>query len=235
MHCTAQSAPLILRMSRKGWLGKSSTSSKAQKILVTTSDHREYSVIVSQVYDKNENSLLTKYKNTKSQAVAIAFPSVHDSIEVQANSHESLSVQTFVNYTKLYEQESELQAAIPDLKVTLREAVKKVVQLSPSVLHQQHETAWKSLWRSGFSINYSHAPRALNGYQINATLYYLLSQRRMQYYSHFSDNQNVQLLGELSSLTDVDSSRSEMLLYKPNQCYNGHSTLHVGYINTYQN
>lgn len=198
-----------------------------QKLLVSTSDHREYSVIVGQVYDKSDNNKHYVSSNSLSQAVAIAYPALHDSIEIQARNQGSLCVQTFVNYTKPYTSDSDVQAAIPDLKVTLREAVKKVIELSPVVLQKEHESAWRSLWWSGFSITHSHAPNAVNGYQINATLYYLLSQRTMPMPIEFDGVKHERPLAQLNSLADQDVNHSQALLYKPNHCYNGHSTFHV--------
>lgn len=221
-------------MSRKGWLEKSSLNGKTQKILVTTNDHREYSIIVGHVYGTEPQNGHFK-KNTKYQAVAVAYPSLHETIEVQARNRGSLLVQTFVNYTKTSSSESEVEASIPDLKVTLRETVKKVVQLSPNVLHQQHEASWRSLWWSGFSISHSHAPNAINGYKINATLYYLLCQRTMQSTPNTKNGVQSQFLAEISSLVDGDLSQTESYLFKPDRCYNGYSTLHVSYNDSFFN
>lgn len=228
-----QSAPLLLRLSRKGWLAKPSSNVKIQNILISTTDHREYSILVGQVFEPTSNTNKNYIKGgTKAQAVAIAYPSLHDSIEVKERSQHTLTVQTFLNYTKPYEHETEVHAAVPDLKVSLRETVKRVIALSPVILAQQHDTAWRSLWWSGFSISHSHAPAAVNGYQINATLYYLLSQRTMPVppageLFPGAGLRHLRPLNELATLSDVDVNRSVALLYKSNQCYNGHSTFHV--------
>lgn len=228
-------APLILRLSRKGWLGKPSASVKVQNILVSTTDHREYSLLVGQVF---ESTSTNSGHNKAAQAVAIAYPALHDSVEVkERSSGHVLSVQTFLNYTRPLEHETEVHAAVPDLKVALRETVKRVVALSPVVLQAQHEAAWRSLWWAGFSISHSHAPNAVNGYQINATLYYLLSQRAMPFPVGMEafpggggggqQRQQLRPLPELAAYSDVDVNRSRALLARPDQCYNGHSTFHA--------
>ena len=43
-------------------------------------------------------------------------------------------------------------------------------------LRQMHLDIWHSLWTTGFGISHSMAEEAVNGYQINATMYYVLSQ-----------------------------------------------------------
>lgn len=42
-------------------------------------------------------------------------------------------------------------------------------------LKQDHINVWNHLWNTGFSISYSKANGALNGDQINATIYNVLS------------------------------------------------------------
>ena len=43
-------------------------------------------------------------------------------------------------------------------------------------LREQHISIWKRLWTTGFGISHSMAEEAVNGLQINATTYYVLSQ-----------------------------------------------------------
>jgi len=43
-------------------------------------------------------------------------------------------------------------------------------------LRQLHVDIWRKLWTTGFGISHSMADNAINGQQINATMYYVLSQ-----------------------------------------------------------
>ena len=190
--------------------------------MITTKDHLEYSIIVGQLSDKT-NSVSTKTY----RAVAIAYSALHNTIEVPGNDRTILQMQTFINYTNILSREADVQAAIPDLKVLLRDTVKRVLQLSSTSVQLYHDYAWDYLWRSGFSITHSHAPNAINGYQINATIYYLLSQRQMAIHSNVEPPTSSVSVHELISLSEMDFPLVERNLYQPDRCYNGHSTLTV--------
>ena len=45
-------------------------------------------------------------------------------------------------------------------------------------LRREHVLAWNNIWKSGFAISNSLATDALNGDQINATIYYVLASSR---------------------------------------------------------
>ena len=55
--------------------------------------------------------------------------------------------------------------------MSLKAAVK-----SSQNLRDDHLNIWKSLWTTGFGISHSMAEEAVNGAQVNATIYYVLSQ-----------------------------------------------------------
>lgn len=199
-----------------------------QPITATTSDHREYSVLTGQVDVAAEPNGKSHLKPaSKMVAFAVSYPALHSTIEVSSQSQDLLVMQTFINYTRPTPTNDGQAAAIPDLKVSLRETIKKVVTLSPMALQQQHEAAWRSLWLSGFSITHSHAPQAVNGYQINATLYYLLTQRPMSVPNSAEMDSHQTLLPEVVQLANIDPIGVEQQHYRPDRCYNGHSTFHV--------
>jgi len=52
----------------------------------------------------------------------------------------------------------------------------KHAQTHKSRLAESHANTWRQLWSMGFSISPSLAADAINGDQINATLYYAMSQ-----------------------------------------------------------
>ena len=215
-----------MSLSRRGWSNKSVVS---KSIGVMTKDHREYSMIVAPIQHTETFNSKQSNRSPKARLIAIAYTSLHNTIEVHPNDHLSLTVHTFINYTDVFKHESEMQAAIPELKVSLRETVKKLIDFSDTALQQYHEHAWEKIWSSGFSISHSHAPNVINGYQINATLYYMLSQRSMLLPNQ-SDQQSNSVLEnfntELSSFIEMETI-NRSLIYRPDRCYHGHSTLHV--------
>lgn len=48
--------------------------------------------------------------------------------------------------------------------------------MSSQGLKEEHIKIWKALWTTGFGISHSMAEEAVNGGQVNATMYYVLSQ-----------------------------------------------------------
>ncbi len=56
------------------------------------------------------------------------------------------------------------------------DALLKAVSMTQLSLKQMHQEIWAQLWTTGFGISHSMADNAVNGKQINATMYYVLSQ-----------------------------------------------------------
>jgi hypothetical protein len=52
----------------------------------------------------------------------------------------------------------------------------KLAQSHKSRLYESHLSTWRQLWSMGLSISHSLAADAINGDQINATMYYAMSQ-----------------------------------------------------------
>lgn len=71
----------------------------------------------------------------------------------------------------------------------------------------------QQLWESGFSLSYSKASGVLNGDKINRTIYYILS--------------NVPAPMHDASTSKRERNAIEKVLYFPDRCYQGHSTLWV--------
>ena len=116
-----------MSLSRRGWSNKSVVS---KSIGVMTKDHREYSMIVAPIQHTETFNSKQSNRSPKARLIAIAYTSLHNTIEVHPNDHLSLTVHTFINYTDVFKHESEMQAAIPELKVSLRETVKKLIDFS---------------------------------------------------------------------------------------------------------
>jgi len=194
--------PLILKLSRKGWRGKSNV--KLQPMLIQNKDQRDYSLFVGHIEMPGSDQVI---------AVAIAFSEIPESIEVNSHSQKTILVQTFMNHT-IPMSLTQIAAKVPELKVAVRETAKKVMDLSSETLERYHSEMWKDLWSSGFGISYSKAPNTLNGDIINATIYYLLSQRNI-----FPVDKDVM------NLSDLGHTISNSLVLKADRCYTGHSTL----------
>lgn len=78
---------------------------------------------------------------------------------------------------------------------------KALVKQHSHGLKQEHVNVWQKYWHSGFRISDSKASGAINGYKINSTIYYVLSQVP-------------------KALPDV-----EKIVINNEGCYRGHHTL----------
>ena len=100
-------------------------------------------------------------------------------IEVGSRSTQTINVFTAVEYSEpmtsemLSKSESFLQKKLSDAAV---ESLLKAVSMTVVSLRQLHFDVWNTLWTTGFGISHSHADNAINGHQVNATMYYVLSQ-----------------------------------------------------------
>ena len=201
--------PLIVKLSRKGWTGSSNT--KTQRMLVSNKEQKDYTLVLAQmeVWPSSRVSLV--------RAVAVAYSQLIDTVEVDSHNQKTILIQTFVNYTT-NTPSTHIAAKVPELKISVRDTAKKVMELSSTALEREHIEMWNNLWSSGFGISHSKAPNTLNGDSINATIYYLLSQR----YTFPFDT-------DLMSFNDFGQtvSQSKSLLLSPDRCYTGHSTLHA--------
>jgi len=74
-----------------------------------------------------------------------------------------------------------------------------------------NEKAWRDLWTTGFYISPSRATGALNGYTINATMYYVLSQVRAPLHEVGVPQREVDEANKVLNFADG--------------CYGGHHTL----------
>lgn len=77
----------------------------------------------------------------------------------------------------------------------------RALSLTNDMLRWHHSSVWKSLWTTGFGISHSLADDAVNGHQINATMYYVLSQAPTPLHSMSLDqDKKVELEGHLAYL-----------------------------------
>lgn len=196
--------PFVFNLKRLGWKGD--TNAKSQVVAINAKDKLNYFQIQSQIDWKDDNR--------KSISYSIIAPDIPNTIQVPANGRKTLEIRTFLNYTKPI-LKNQISRYEPDLKLTLRETVKKVADISSLNLFNSHLNTWSELWKSGFGISFSKAQNVLNGDAINATLYYILS--------HKSAFDHDFVFKDLPSA--MIAFRSSNLLNKPDSCYNGHPTL----------
>ncbi|KAK7500506.1 hypothetical protein BaRGS_00008413 [Batillaria attramentaria] len=117
---------------------------------------------------------------------------------------------TVVHYTKPIAR-FEANNFLSELASQVEQDMIKGLGFADKHLRQQHARVWGKLWESGFSISHSKAAGVLNGDKINRTIYYVLS--------------NVPAPMHDLSTTKKDRLAIEKVLYYPDRCYQGHSTL----------
>jgi len=145
--------------------------------------------------------------------VVIVAPVLESNIVVGAvKTHPMTFLTSIVHSEPLKVSETKDGKIQKDLEERAIEAVKQALSLTSEELRLKHRQVWKSLWTTGFGISHSMAEQAINGHQINATIYYVLSQAPTP----------------LHSLTTSSEVRNELLdsLSYPEGCYGSLPTLH---------
>ncbi|XP_026478409.1 uncharacterized protein KIAA2013 homolog [Ctenocephalides felis] len=88
--------------------------------------------------------------------------------------------------------------AIDAMKNALKKAQHEGKEISQA-FRGQHMQVWQHLWSTGFTISDSKAENSINGDQINATMYYVLSQTRSyEFEEHISQIQKNEISKSLS-------------------------------------
>ncbi|ESO97303.1 hypothetical protein LOTGIDRAFT_159325 [Lottia gigantea] len=129
---------------------------------------------------------------------------------IKPNSKHKQHIVTVVHYTKGMTK-AEAESNIPELTKKVKKDMEEVMNINEKLLLREHVKVWEQLWKTGFSISDSKAQKAINGGKINTTIYYVLC--------------NVP--APLHEITTTKQQRNEILkvLYYPDTCYAGHSTL----------
>lgn len=115
-------------------------------------------------------------------AVSVAFRNFPIKIDVEARSSRQIHLLTSLNYSKPI-MKSSLGMKKAEVETSVVESLKKAVMQDQSHLKENHANAWQELWSTGLTIGTSKAKDALNGDKINATMYYVLSQVSIVFYS----------------------------------------------------
>eukprot|EP00095_Tigriopus_kingsejongensis_P001072 snap_masked-scaffold1123_size61443-processed-gene-0.0 protein:Tk01072 transcript:snap_masked-scaffold1123_size61443-processed-gene-0.0-mRNA-1 annotation:"AGAP010005-PA" len=106
--------------------------------------------------------------------VTIVAKKLPSAVEVAARMTQSLSVLTAVASSELLTVNDEKTRDSLESEA-IKDLVKALGMTSVS-LKNLHQEVWRTLWTTGFGISHSMADNAINGHQINATMYYVLSQ-----------------------------------------------------------
>lgn len=148
----------------------------------------------------------------KQKHLCITIGSTRLATHIRLKEHEfntRLNVITVVKYSAsfLTGKLENLDPVLNDLETKCLDEIKSVLAINYNKLKKEHIEAWGNLWRSGFGISNSLALGAMNGDQINGTIYYLLSNTR-------------------APSIEIDSHIPEAK-YQMERCYEGFSTLHA--------
>lgn len=154
------------------------SASSSEKIIEHGDGNKKYAVISGLVSVPSDSPLSSSLLiNTKEvMMVAIVVPEIDENLSVKARMTHTMTFLSSISYSKPMQSESlakELRQKIED------EAVNGILQAaakSSQSLREEHFKTWRSLWTTGFGISHSMAEEAVNGGQVNATIYYVLSQ-----------------------------------------------------------
>ncbi|CAB3382785.1 Hypothetical predicted protein [Cloeon dipterum] len=169
-------------------------------------------------------------------AVAVVLQAVPEQVQLNARSSTTFEFLTSVNYSEPVPRSEYLEKK-REAEQRAIEAMKQA-QSYRSRLYETHSSSWRQLWSTGFSISQSLAADAVNGDQINATTYYVLShtpyipvqqraelQRALLYsegcYGGLHTLQAQNLWTPLTTITEVENAVSLWLLTLEKQgCHN---------------
>lgn len=104
-----------------------------------------------------------------------------------------------------------LDPVLQDLENQVIQELREVTSMGANKLKNEHTKAWNSIWKHGFGISNSLAQGAINGDQINATIYYVLANNRAPFM-------------EISKTAQPADKNVEQHMQR---CYEGFSTLYA--------
>lgn len=127
------------------------------------------------------------------------------------------TVITVVKYSSalLSGKTENLNPILTDLETNVINEIKSMLNIGFKQLKKEHIQAWENIWESGFGISNSLASGAMNGNQLNGSIYFLLT------------NQRAPML-EVSKISEDDKTAID---HKPHfnieRCYEGFSILNA--------
>lgn len=143
--------------------------------------------------------------------VVVIVPKLDSTIAVKARMTTTMTYLSAVFYMDPVKSEQEAKDSREFIENRAVKALLRAAGKSTQSLREEHVKIWKSLWTTGFGISHSMAEDAVNGAQINATIYYVLSQ----------------VLTPLHSESPTDVSKADLQSYLAylEGCYGGLPTL----------
>ena len=193
--------PLAVHLRRNGWQGAQDIG--IEPLVINSMTKYEYTLY---------SGFHSKHSADDHLAFAIAAPIIPDFVEIKPHNTVNLVFYTFMNYTIV---SGNLSPTLDKLKLELKNvAIKTHSPMIKKAIYSNHKDAWNGLWRSGIGLSLSKAENVLNGDVINATIYYILSQK--SYFATDLDVFSPDTLGQLA--------KENRLIEAPASCYDGHST-----------
>ncbi|XP_011497817.1 PREDICTED: uncharacterized protein KIAA2013 homolog [Ceratosolen solmsi marchali] len=135
-------------------------------ILVERANH-EFNLESGYVPVPNSNKIV---------AVTIVYQIVQKRIQVKARGSVKMEFLTSIKYSEPIEMEQYTRERNAIREKAIDHMRKALVKQRSQGLKESHVIAWQRYWHTGFRISDSKAKGAINGYKINSTIYYVLSQ-----------------------------------------------------------
>ena len=154
------------------------------------------------------------HKNSTSESellISVVSLAVPSSLEIPAKGSISLRVVTVVCTEFVSSGSRPSMAKTDTLKEKAIEMARTFLSLSPKRVKENHISVWQDLFKTGLYISRSLAQNALNGRQINATIYHVLSQAAAPLHA--------------PGLTLLQKSELQNSLIYSESCYSGLPTL----------
>jgi hypothetical protein len=151
----------------------------------------------------------------KHLCISVATSKLPSQIEIKSHDlNTRFNVITVVKYSTAFlnGKIDSLEPVLADLEQKTRNELLNMISISIDNLKQEHTTAWNQIWNTGFGISNSLAVDAINGDQLNATIYNVLSNSRAP---------SVELTNQHDT---VNNTVNEI---KMENCYQSFSTLDI--------
>ncbi|KAH9519222.1 hypothetical protein Btru_074997 [Bulinus truncatus] len=199
------SQTVVVELDQIGASGWTDVETESASFTTSTKETIEYKIYSGLVPVARTNMFIP---------VAIASVTLKSNmVKVEPSSTQRFHMLTSVHYSRPFPKAEALRY-IPDSKQQAKGELEIGLNINEKLLRQEHTQVWEKLWFSGFSISHSMATGALNGDHINKTMYYVLSNAPAPLH-------NVQS-------TQEEKLAVERILYYPDRCYGGHTTLVSG-------
>ena len=166
----------FFQLERQGivnWLSASSS----EKTIEHGDGNKKYAVISGTVVVPTDSPLSTSLLN-KNQIilVAVVVPKLDENLSVKARMTHTMTYLSSISYSEPMPSEDKAKEQRQKVEADAINAILQAAAKTTQGLREDHVSIWRNLWTTGFGISHSMAEDAINGAQINATMYYVLSQ-----------------------------------------------------------